>query len=100
MGNKLKLAVVHFTHQNLMQICACTWIYCWTKNYGKSGLGHRAAEPWVMGRGSWGPRAVLGRRPLDLQVARLPGRGCGFSKTRWFSTIPFTFHFQEAMEYQ
>ena len=37
MVNKLKLAVVHFT------CCACVWIYRWTKNYGKSGLGH-----WVV----------------------------------------------------
>ena len=52
MVNELKLAVVHFTHQNPMQICVCAWIYRWTKNYGKSGLGHRAAGRWaVAGRG-------------------------------------------------
>ena len=60
MVNKLKLAVVHFPHQNPMQICACAWIYRWTKNYGKSGLGHWAVAgcrplgrrgPWAMGRG-------------------------------------------------
>ena len=32
---------------NPMQICACAcpWIYRWTKNCGKSGLGLRAAGP-------------------------------------------------------
>ena len=60
MVNELKLAVVHFTHQNPMQICACAWIYRWTKNYGKSRLGHWA----VASRGPVGLRAAgpLGRR--------------------------------------
>ena len=62
---KLKLAVVHFTHQNPLQICACAWIYRWTKNYGKSGLDHRASGP----PGRSGPRAagrwaVVGRGPV------------------------------------
>ena len=61
MVNELKLAVVHFTHQNPIQICACAWIYRWTKNYGKSRLGH------------W---AVAGRGPRALD------RGPVFSKTR------------------
>ena len=49
MVNELNLAVVHFTHQNVhqnpMQICACAWIYRWTKNYGKSILIPRAYDP-------------------------------------------------------
>ena len=49
MVNKLKLGTVQFTHQNPIQICACAWIYRWTKNYGKTGLGQRA----VAGRGPW-----------------------------------------------
>ena len=53
MVNELKLVVIHFTHQNPMQICACAWIYRWTKNYGKSGLGRRASEPP-------GPRSIAG----------------------------------------
>ena len=55
MVNEFKLTVVHFARPNPMQICACAWIYRWTKNCGKSGLGHRAAGP--------------------------PGRGPAFSKT-------------------
>ena len=46
MVNEFKLTVVHFARPNPMQICACAWIYRWTKkNCGKSGLGHRAAGP-------------------------------------------------------
>ena len=49
MVNELNLAVVHFTHQNVhqnpMQICACAWIYRWTKNDGKSILVPRACDP-------------------------------------------------------
>ena len=48
-----KLLAVYFTHQNPMQICACAWIYRWTKNYGKSELGHGASGP----PGRSGPRA-------------------------------------------
>ena len=44
MVNEFKLTVVHFARPNPMQICACAWIYRWTKkNCGKSGLGRRAA---------------------------------------------------------
>ena len=54
MVNKFKLSVVHVTHPNPMQICACAWSYRWTKNCGKSRLGRgqpglRAAGP--LGRG-------------------------------------------------
>jgi len=66
MANEFKLTVVHFALPNPMQICACAWIYRWTKkNCGKSGLGHRAAGPpgrWaVAGRGprAAGPRACF-----------------------------------------
>ena len=48
MVNELKLAVVHF------------WIYCWTKNYKKSGLGR------------W---AVAGRRAAGLFLAK-PAEQC------------------------
>ena len=44
MVNEFKLTVVHFARPNPMQLCACAWIYRWTKkNCGKSGLGRRAA---------------------------------------------------------
>ena len=62
MVNEFKLTVVHFARPNPMQICACAWIYRWTKNCGKSGLGHRAAGlPGRRAGGRWafGP---LGRR--------------------------------------
>ena len=80
MINELKLAVVHFTHQNPIQICACAWIYHWTKNYGKSD--------WATGPP--GRRAVAGRGPVGLRAAgpsRAVGRGAlgrgpVFSKTR------------------
>ena len=44
MVTEFKLTVVHVAQ---MQTCACAWIYRWTKNCGKSGLGHWA----VVGRG-------------------------------------------------
>ena len=71
MVNEFKLTVVHFACPNPMQICACAWIYSWTKNCGKSGLGHWAiAGHWAFG--PLGPRAVMGRGPL--------GHGPAFSK--------------------
>ena len=56
MVNEFKLAVVHIARPNPMQTCACAWIYRWTKNCGKSGLGLRATGPsqaagrWAVGR--------------------------------------------------
>ena len=47
--NEFKLTVVHFARPNPMQICACAWISLWTKNFGKSGVGHRASGPWAEG---------------------------------------------------
>ena len=64
--NELKLSVVHFTHQNPMQICACSWIYRWTKNYGKSALGRRAAGRWAV--------VACGRGPVGLRAAGPLGR--------------------------
>ena len=62
MVNEFKLTVVHFACPNPMQICACVWIYRWTKKLWKIRTGPR---------GRHGP---LGRRgPL--------GRGPAFSKT-------------------
>ena len=68
MVNELKLAVVHFTHQNPMQICACAWIYRWTKNYGKSGLGHRASSPPGRGQAGRGPVFSKTRKVNPAQV--------------------------------
>ena len=66
MVNIFTLTVVHFACPNLMQICACAWIYHWTKNCEKSGQGLWAygppgrRGPWATGR--W---AILGRGVLD-----------------------------------
>ena len=65
MVNEFKLTFVHVARPNLMQICAYAWIYRWTKNCGKSGLGRRAvaglllAKPlkivmnWTTGLSTW-----------------------------------------------
>jgi len=65
-----------------MQICACAWIYRWTKHLeirtGSPGL--RASGPsWAAGRGlrAAGPS---GRRAAGPSQAA--GRGPAFSKTR------------------
>ena len=71
MVNELKLAVVHFTHQNPMQICACAWIYRWTKNYGKSGLSHRASGPPGRSRPrAAGPSRAVGRWAAGLFLVK------------------------------
>ena len=47
------------------QIWACAWIYHWTINYGKSGLGLQAGGP--VGLRAFGPlgyRGLLGRGPV------------------------------------
>ena len=57
MVNEFKLTVVHFARPNPMQICACAWIYRWTKKLWKirTGLpGRRASGP----RGRRGPLAA------------------------------------------
>ena len=79
MVTEFKLTVFHFASPNPMQICACTWIYRWTKNCGKCGSGIRATGPSrAVGQGPLGLRAAepsraVGRGPL--------GRGPAFSKT-------------------
>ena len=77
MVNKFKLTIVHVAGPNPMHIRACAWIYHWTKNCGKSGLGcgpRDAVPSRVAGRGPWvavrGPR-VAGRRAA---AGSLPGR--------------------------
>ena len=60
MVTEFKLTVVHFASPDPMQICACAWIYRWTKNCGKCGSGLRAA----------GPSRAVGRGPLGLRAAR------------------------------
>ena len=57
MVNEFKLTVVHFARPNPMRICACAWIYRWTKNCGKSGLGR------LLGLRAAGPSRGVGRGP-------------------------------------
>ena len=52
MVNEFKITVVHFARPNPMQICACAWIYRWTKKLWK-----------------------IRTRPPRLRAAGLPGRG-------------------------
>ena len=68
MVNEFKLTIVHFACPNPMQICACAWIYRWTKKLWKIRTGQDWATgpqgrrgPWAAGRG---PRAAgpSGRR--------------------------------------
>ena len=82
MVNEFKLTVVNFARPNLMQICACAWIYCWTKKLSKirtGPLGLRAVWPtWAAGPSGHqaaGPsRAVgcglLGLRAMGLLLAK------------------------------
>ena len=80
MVNEFKLTVVHFARPNPMQICACAWIYRWTKRLwkirtgppGRCAAGPRADGP--SGRWAAGPSRAVGRGPL--------GRGPAFSKTQ------------------
>ena len=60
MVNEFKLTVVHFARPNPMQICACAWIYRWTKKLWKIRAGppgHRAAgasgPPGLRAAGRW-----------------------------------------------
>ena len=71
---EFKLTVVHFARPNPMQICACEWIYRWTKKCGKSGLGHWASGP-PSSRAAGPPgRGAVGRGPLGLRIAGPRGR--------------------------
>ena len=75
MVNEFKLTVVHFARPNPMQICGCAWIYRWTKDCAKSGLGRRASKSG--GRPGRGPRAAgpSGRRAAGPSRAAGP-RAC------------------------
>ena len=62
MVNEFKLTVVHFARPNPMQICACAWIYRWTKKLWKIRTGQDWATgpqgrrgPWAAGRWAFGP---------------------------------------------
>ena len=85
MVNEFKLTIVYVAHPNPMHIYACAWIYHWTKNCGKSGLGRgppcshglRAVVRGPPGCRRCGPsRAVPGRWVVA-------GRWPAFSKTQY-----------------
>ena len=70
MVNEFKLTFVHFARPNTMQICACAWIYCWTKKLWKSWLGHPASRP----RGCRGPLGLRAAGPLGRRGPWAVGR--------------------------
>ena len=46
--NEFKLTVFHFARPNPMQICACAWIYRWTKKLWKIRTGPPGRRgPWA-----------------------------------------------------
>ena len=73
MVNEFKLTVVHFARPNPMQICACAWIYRWTKKLWKI----RTGQDWATGPPGLraaGPSRAVGRGPLSLRAAGPLGR--------------------------
>ena len=75
MVNEFKLTVVHFARPNPMQICACAWIYRWTKELWKI----RTGPPGLRAAGPSRAAGPLGRRAAGL--SRTVGHGPAFSKT-------------------
>ena len=81
MVNEFKFTVVHFARPNPMRICACVWIYRWTKKLWKKRTGPpglwAAGQPgrWASGpRGRPGPwaagRQAGGRWAAGLLLAK------------------------------
>ena len=65
MVNEFKLTVVHFARPNPMQICACAWIYRWTKKKTVENQGSPGRKV-VAGRGPW----AAGRWATGLLLAK------------------------------
>ena len=56
MVNEFKLNVVHFARPNPMQICACAWIYSWTKKLENQDWATGPPGLWaVAGHWAFGP---------------------------------------------
>ena len=94
MVNEFKLTVVHFARPNPMQICACAWIYRWTKKLWKI----RTGQDWATGPPGLraaGPSRAEGRGPLGLQAAGPLGRRGPWAAGRWAAGLllakPFRF---------
>ena len=73
MVNEFKLTVVHFARPNPMQICACPWIYRWTKKTVEN-------QDWATGppgrRGPWAAGLLLGKpREQQTHFRSSGGRG-------------------------
>ena len=68
MVNEFKLTVVHFARPNPMQICACAWIYRWTKKLWKIRTGQdwtgldRTGQDWATGPPGLRASGPRGRR--------------------------------------
>ena len=80
MVTEFKLAVVTFARPNKMQICACAWIFRWTKKLRKirTGLPGRWA---VAGRGPATSKTRSHRRLSNLQWNSLLFEGMVITKT-------------------
>ena len=73
MVNEFKVTVVHFARPNPMQICACAWIYRWTKKLWKIRTGppglRAAGHP-----GRWASALRSCRGPWAAGLFGPPGR--------------------------
>ena len=72
MVNEFKLTVVHFAHPNPMQICACAWIYRWTKKLWKI----RTGPPGCRASGTRGRRGPWAAGPLGREPRAAEPRAC------------------------
>ena len=75
MVNEFKLTVVHFARPNPTEICACAWIYRWTKKLENQG--------WATGppgrRAAAGPSGAVGRWAAGLLLAKPTKKSCLFN---------------------
>ena len=66
MVNEFKLTVVHFARPNPMQICACAWIYRWTKKTVEN-------QDWAAGppgrRGPWAAGLLLAKPANSRRIS-------------------------------
>ena len=76
MVNEFKLPVAHFARRNPMQICACAWIYRWTKRLWKIRTG-------PLGLWAAGPSRAVDSGPMGLRAAGSLGRRGPWAAGRW-----------------
>ena len=70
MVKEFKLTVVHFERPNPMQICACAWIYRWTKKLWKIRTGLLG---WASGPRAAGLLLAKPQRKKELLIGFLLG---------------------------